>query len=82
MTLPCSSPRISSTTALSTQRILGFARARSCMIFEARRSARRCTIVTSVANLARNVASSIAESPPPTITTRRSRKKAPSQTAQ
>src|SRR5215217_589845 len=43
---------------------------------------RRCTIVTLSANFVRNVASSIAESPPPTTTISFSRKKAASQTAQ
>ena len=43
-------------------------RARSSMIFEARNSSRRWTIVTCEENLARKRASSIAESPPPTIT--------------
>ena len=42
--------------------------ARSSMIFEARNSSRRFTIVTFDENLARKSASSIAESPPPTIT--------------
>ena len=57
-------------------------RARSSMIFEARNSSRRLTIVTFEANLARNMASSIAESPPPTITVSMSLKKAASQVAQ
>ena len=51
------------------------------MIFDARNSSRRCTIVTFDANFVRNVASSIAESPPPTTTSSRSRKKKPSQVA-
>ena len=62
--------------------IFGLASARSCMIFEARNSSRRCTIVTLLANFVRNVASSIAVSPPPTTTSSRSRKKKPSQVAQ
>ncbi len=62
--------------------MFGFERAWSIMIAEARNSSRRCTRVTFVANLARNVASSIAESPPPTTTTFLARKKAASQTAQ
>ena len=57
-------------------------RARSTMIGAARNSSRRWTITTLLANLARNVASSIAESPPPTTTTTLSRKNAPSQVAQ
>ena len=62
--------------------MLGTARARSSMIREARKSSRRWTIVTVEENLARNIASSIAESPPPTITVGRSLKKAASQVAQ
>ena len=41
--------------------------ARSSMIFEARNSSRRFTIVTLDENFARKIASSIAESPPPTM---------------
>ena len=58
------------------------ARARSSMIFDARNSSRRCTTVTLPANLERKMASSIAESPPPTMIVRASRKKAASQVAQ
>ena len=58
------------------------ARARSSMMLEARNSSRRCTMTTFDANLARNIASSMAESPPPTITVGTSRKKAASQVAQ
>ena len=57
-------------------------RARSSMIAEARNSSRRWTIFTSLANLARKVASSIAVSPPPTTIVGLSRKKAASQVAQ
>ena len=57
-------------------------RARSSMIALARNSSRRCTIVTERANRVRNVASSIAESPPPTTAMSWSRKKKPSQVAQ
>ena len=57
-------------------------RARSSMICEARNSSRRCTIVTFEENLARKIASSIAESPPPTMIVSRSLKKAASQVAQ
>ena len=57
-------------------------RARSSMIFDARNSARRCTTVTLEANLERKIASSIAESPPPTMTVEASRKKAASHVAQ
>ena len=57
-------------------------RARSSMILEARNSSRRCTTVTAVAKRVRKVASSIAESPPPTTAMSWSRKKKPSQVAQ
>ena len=56
--------------------------ARSSMIWEARKWSRRCTIVTLEENLARKMASSIAESPPPTMIVSRSLKKAASQVAQ
>ena len=62
--------------------MLGTARARSSMIEEARNSSRRCTTMTFEANFARNIASSMAESPPPTIIVGTSRKKAASQVAQ
>jgi hypothetical protein len=51
------------------------------MIFDARSSSRRWTIVTVVANLVRKIASSTAESPPPTTAMGFSRKKKPSQVA-
>ena len=57
-------------------------RARSSMIFEARNSSRRCTTITLDANLDRKMASSIAESPPPTMMVGTSRKNAASQVAQ
>ena len=57
-------------------------RARSSMMFEARNSSRRWMTTTFEANFARNIASSIAESPPPTITVGTSRKNAASQVAQ
>ena len=57
------------------------ANARSCMIFEARRLSRRWISVTDRANRVRNVASSRAESPPPTTAMSWSRKKKPSQVA-
>ena len=76
------SPRISSTTALTTNSILGLRRARSSMIFEARNSSRRCTTVTLGANRVRKVASSMAVSPPPTTTSSRPLNRAPSQVAQ
>ena len=56
--------------------------ARSSMIFEARNSSRRFTITTFLENLARKSASSIAESPPPTMIVARSLKNAASQVAQ
>ena len=62
--------------------IFGFASARSCMIFDARSSSRRTKTVTDSANLVRKFASSMAVSPPPTITTFLSRKKNPSHVAQ
>ena len=52
------------------------------MIFEARNSLRRWTRWTFVQNFVRNVASSIAVSPPPTTTTSLPRKKKPSHVAQ
>ena len=57
-------------------------RARSSMIFEARNSSRRLTITTFEENFARKIASSIAESPPPTMIVARSLKNAASQVAQ
>ncbi len=52
------------------------------MIFEARNSSRRWTMVTLVANRVRKFASSIAVSPPPTTISSRPLKSAPSQVAQ
>ena len=62
--------------------MLSISRARSCMIFDARNSSRRWTIVTFEANFARKIASSIAESPPPTIMRPCRAKNAASQVAQ
>ncbi len=62
--------------------MFGCERARSSMIFDARNSSRRWTIVTFEANFERKIASSIAESPPPTITVGLSLKNAASQVAQ
>ena len=62
--------------------MFGIARARSSMIFDARNSSRRWTITTFAANFERNIASSIAESPPPTISVGASLKNAASQVAQ
>ena len=61
--------------------IFGLANARSCMIFEARSASRRWITVTVLANRVRNIASSMAESPPPTTAMSCSRKKNPSQVA-
>ena len=52
------------------------------MTFEALNTALRWIIVTLLANLVKNVASSMAESPPPTTITSSPLKKAPSQVAQ
>ena len=51
------------------------------MIFDARSVSRRWTIVTLLANFVRKVASSMAESPPPTTTSSWPLKKKPSQVA-
>ena len=51
------------------------------MIFEARSSSRRWMTVTLVANRVRKMASSMAESPPPTTPSSWPRKKKPSQVA-
>ena len=52
------------------------------MIFDARSVSRRWTTVTCEANRVRKIASSIAESPPPTTAIGLPRKKKPSQVAQ
>ena len=52
------------------------------MIFDARSESRRWMIVTLLANFVRKIASSIAESPPPTTAISWPRKKKPSQVAQ
>ena len=52
------------------------------MICDARNSSRRWTTVTLVPNFDRKIASSMAESPPPTTMIRFSRKNAASQVAQ
>ena len=57
----------SSTTYGVRNSMFSIARARSSMIFEARNSSRRWTMWTFEANLARKIASSMAESPPPTM---------------
>ena len=65
-----------------TNSMFSACRARSSMIADALNSSRRFTIFTSLANLARKVASSIAVSPPPTTTVGLSRKNEASQVAQ
>ena len=75
-------PTRPSTTVSQTTSIFGLLNARSCMIFDARKASRRWIIVTLLANLVRNVASSMAESPPPTTAISWPRKKNPSQVAQ
>jgi hypothetical protein len=69
---PLSPARKASTVYGVRNSMFGTERARSSMIFEARNSLRRCTIVTFEENLARKIASSIAESPPPTMIVERS----------
>ena len=76
-----SSPLMAATSESQTNSSFGSANARSCMIFEARSSSRRWIIVTLLPKRVRNVASSIAESPPPTTAMCWSRKKKPSQVA-
>ena len=76
------SPKTSATTECQANLTFGLARARSCMIFDARKSPRRCTTVTDSANRLRNTASSRAESPPPITAMCWPRKKNPSQVAQ
>ena len=79
---PWPSPRTSSIAVFEWISILGWARARSIMIFEARNESRRWNRWTLVAKRVRKVASSNAVSPPPTTAISRSRKKNPSQVAQ
>ena len=80
MTLP--SPSTSSTTVERTSSILSFAFTRSTMICDALNSSRRWTRLTLLAKRAMKLASSIAESPPPTTVTTLSRKNEASQVAQ
>ncbi|CPU62860.1 Uncharacterised protein [Mycobacteroides abscessus] len=75
------SPSIPATSLFQANSIFGSLSARSAMIFDARSSSRRCTSVTFSAKRVRNVASSIAESPPPTTAMCWSRKKKPSHVA-
>ncbi|MCY1230555.1 hypothetical protein D9M72_429690 [compost metagenome] len=76
-----SPPRTSSTPVFHTNLIFSCACARSPMILDALRESRRCTTVTDLANLVRNSASSMAESPPPITAMSWSLKKKPSQVA-
>ena len=76
------SPRTSDTWASHMKSMRGLRKARSCMIFEARSSLRRWMTVTLSPNLVRKVASSMAESPPPTTAMCCPLKKKPSQVAQ
>ena len=61
--------------------IFGLAKARSCMVFEARSVSLRWMTMTLSANFVRKVASSMAESPPPTTAIVFWRKKNPSHVA-
>ena len=70
------------TTVFQWNSILGLAKARSCMILDARSSSRRWMTVTLEAKRVRKMASSMAESPPPATAMCCSRKKKPSQVAQ
>ena len=77
-----SSPPTSSTTESHINAIFGFLNAFSWMDFAARSSFLLWMIVTFLANLVRYIASSTAESPPPTTYTSKSSKKFASQVAQ
>ena len=72
---------MSTTSVFQMNSIFSFAKARSCMIFEARSESLRWMTYTFDAKRVRKVASSIAESPPPTTAMTRSRKKKPSHVA-
>jgi len=76
------SPWISATSEFQAKEIFGSSMARLAMIFEARSSSRRWMIVTLEPKRERKVASSMAESPPPTTAMCWPRKKNPSQVAQ
>ena len=75
------SPWMPVTAEFQAKLILGSFSARAAMILLARSASRRCTMVTDFANRLRKVASSMAESPPPTTAMSLSRKKNPSQVA-
>ncbi len=66
VTSPLPVSMISSTAVFHSNAIFGWANALSCMIFDARSESRRWTTVTCEAKRVRNIASSIAVSPPPT----------------
>src|SRR6185312_9281236 len=68
--LTSSPPTMSSTSVFQTNSTLGLSKARSCIAFDARSSSLRWMMYTRSANRVRKVASSIAESPPPTTATR------------
>ena len=76
-----SAPWMAVTAEFQAKLIFGSFSARRTMILLARSSPRRCTRVTERAKRVRKVASSIAESPPPTTAMSLSRKKKPSQVA-
>ena len=61
-----SAPSTSVTSVFQSISIFGFAKARSAIIFEARSESRRWINTTFEANFVKKVASSTAESPPPT----------------
>ena len=75
VTSPFAVSTISSTSEFHSNEIFGLANALSCMIFDARSVSRRWTTVTCDANRVRKIASSIAESPPPTTAIGLPRKK-------
>src|SRR2546430_15628524 len=77
-----SSPVISLTAESQTKWIFGLAVALSCIILLARSVSLRWTTVTLLVMFAKKFASSIAVSPPPTVTTSFPLKKNPSQVAQ
>ena len=80
-TLPSASTTESTTVSVRNS-IFSLSRARSSMILEARKFSERWIRVTLEPNLVRKVASSMAESPPPTTAMCWSLKKKPSQVAQ
>ncbi len=82
VTIPWETSRTSRISLFQAKAILGFSKAFSCMILEARRVSRRWTTVTLLANRVRKRASSRAVSPPPATTISRPLKKNPSQVAQ